>query len=177
MSLWWTNAVVPDLSTFLPDSNGDGSGSSPGPSRLTTVALGVGRSLAVADLSITAGRQRVRHQRLPRHRPDVRHLADFDRLWRPARTRHETHHGSGGQPHLRRTPVVHGILLERGQPGSGTGTGGAPMMTAPPNNWGSSSPAVPGSTTTSRASTTCTCSPKAAGPQLGEPAGPAGCLR
>jgi len=63
------------------------------------------------------GRQRLRHQRLPGHDPLSGTLADLDELdRRAARPRHEAGHGPGGQPHLRRAPLVHRVPLEPRQP-------------------------------------------------------------
>ena len=68
---------------------------------------GGGRGLAVAGLHLADGRQRLRHQRLPGRRPAVRHPGRAGRPdRRTARARHEDHHGPGGQPHLRRAPLV-----------------------------------------------------------------------
>ena len=65
------------------------------------------RAVAVAGLSVAAGRRRLRHQRLPGHRPGVR---DARRLRRAARggprARDAARHGPRRQPHLRRAPVV-----------------------------------------------------------------------
>ena len=85
------------------------------------------RRLAVADLPVAAGRQRLRHQRLPGHRPDC------SAPW-PTSTscsagvhapRHEAGDGPRRQPHLRRAPVVRRVALRRRTTRSATGTGGA----------------------------------------------------
>ena len=47
-------------------------------------------------------------------------LADLDELIaRAARPRHEAGHGPGGQPHLRRAPLVRRVPLQPGQPQAG----------------------------------------------------------
>ena len=66
---------------------------------------------------VAAGRQRLRHQRLPGHRPGVRHARRLRRAARGgARPRHEAGHGPGRQPHLRRAPVVRRVAVEPRQP-------------------------------------------------------------
>ena len=83
------------------------------------------RGVAVADLPLAAGRQRLRHQRLPRHRPDVRHARRPRRAARrPARPGHQARHGPRRQPHVRRAPVVRRVPASTRPTPSGTGTGG-----------------------------------------------------
>ena len=101
------------------------------------------RALAVAGLPVAAGRQRLRHQRLPGHRPDVRDARGLRRLLaaRP-RPRDEARHGPRRQPHVRRAPVVRQAALARAAR-SATGTGGARRARAwsagdpgaEPTNW------------------------------------------
>ena len=75
------------------------------------------RRLAVADLSVAARRQRLRHQRLPRHRSGLRHARAVRRaVGRGARAGHEAGDGPRGEPHVRRAPVVRRVALERRQP-------------------------------------------------------------
>ena len=126
--------ALSDLPAFLPGQRRGRSGGSAG----DRAPLGVPGSarrryrVDIARLSLAAGRQRIRHLRLPRHRPslwrhrDLRHA----RRSRP-RPRDAHRHGPGGEPHLRRAPVVHRIrygprlrasrlvLLARSAPGSG----------------------------------------------------------
>ena len=74
--------------------------------------LGVDVRLALADLPLAAGRQRLRHQRLPGRRPAVRHAGQLDELIAgAARPRHEAGDGPRRQPHLRRAPVVRRVPL------------------------------------------------------------------
>ena len=125
------------------------------------------RRLAVAGLPLAAGRQRLRHQRLPGHRPAVRHAGRLRRAARgAARARHEAGHGPRGQPHLRRAPVVRRVALVAGQPEARLVLVAAAARrawrraTRAPSRptGGRSSPARPGSSTRRPASTTCTCS-------------------
>ena len=75
------------------------------------------RALALPHLPVAAGRRGLRHLRLPRHRPDVRHARGLRRAARGrARARHEADPGPRRQPHLRRAPVVRGVAREPRQP-------------------------------------------------------------
>ena len=75
------------------------------------------RALALPHLPVAAGRRRLRHLRLPRHRPGVRDARGLRRAARGgARARHEADHGPRRQPHLRRAPVVRGVAREPRQP-------------------------------------------------------------
>ena len=110
-------------------------------------------------------------------------FGDLDDLRRAARGRprpgHEADHGPGGEPQLRRAPVVRREPLRRRTTRSGTGTGGGRPATgmepgtpgAEPTNWGS---AFGGSAWEYDDKTgeyyLHLFSPQAARPQLGEPA-------
>ena len=115
------------------------------------------RALAVPGLPVAAGRQRLRHQRLHRHRAGVRHPGRLRRAaGRGARARHEAGHGPGGQPHLRRAPLVRRVARQHRQPEAGLvlvapGAGhrlGVVLLRPGLGSW-----------TRPPASTTCTCSP------------------
>ena len=148
---WFQSAVVYQIyPRSFADSNGDGIGDLRGIiGRLDYLAAaGRRRRLALPDLHLAAGRQRLRHQRLPRRRPalrDPRGAPRTDR--RAARARHEAGDGPGGQPHLGRAPLVRGIPVLARTTRSATGTGGGrrgrrrrarrAAPAAEPNNWGS----------------------------------------
>ena len=84
-----------------------------GPPRLA----GRRRGLAVTGLPLAAGRQRLRHQRLPGHRPGLRDPGGVRRpAGGPPRPGDAARHGPRGQPHLRRAPVVHRCPLVGRQP-------------------------------------------------------------
>ncbi len=73
---WWKGAVVYQIyPRSFKDSNGDGVGDLEGiRSRLDYLKSSGRRRLWLSpDLPLPAGRQRLRHLRLPRHRPAVRH--------------------------------------------------------------------------------------------------------
>ena len=77
---WWKSAVVYQI---YPHSfaDADGMGDMPG-IRERARLLGASwrrRALVVADVSVAAGRHGLRHQRLHRYRPDVRHLGGLRR--------------------------------------------------------------------------------------------------
>ena len=109
----------------------------PRPARLPPVARGR-RRLALADLPVPDGRLRLRHLRLHRRRPAVRHAG---RLRRPARRRPppraEGDPRLRPEPHLRPAPVVPSNRGRRGRARSATGTSGGTRSptAAPPNNW------------------------------------------
>ncbi len=68
------------------------------------------RAVAVTGLLFAAGRQRLRHQRLHRRRPAVRHPGRPGRADRPGpRPRDQADHGPGRQPHLRPARLVRRI--------------------------------------------------------------------
>ena len=104
---WWANAVVYQIyPRSFQDSNGDGIGDLKGiTSRLDYLAdLGVD-VLAVPGLQVPAGRQRLRHLRLPGHRPAVRHPRGHGRTARRgAQARPEDRDGPGRQPRPTSTP-------------------------------------------------------------------------
>ena len=75
------------------------------------------RHLAVADLPLAAGRQRLRHLRLPGRRPGVRHARGLrPPARRRPRARDEARDGPRRQPHVGAAPVVRGVALEPRQP-------------------------------------------------------------
>ena len=171
------------------DADGDGMGDLRGIiDHLDHLAdLGVDVHLAVADLPVAAGRQRLRHQRLPGHRPALRQPGrPSTSCSRAARPRHEADHGPGRQPQLRRAPVVRRDPLGAGQPEAGLvlvaaaarGHGAGPPG-AEPTNWGARLRRLGLGVRPGRpASTTCTCSRRKQ-PDLNweNPRGPGGRLR
>ena len=87
---WWKSAVVYQIyPRSFADGNGDGIGDLAGIiAQLDHLAdARRRRRLAVADLPLAAGRQRLRHQRLPGHRPGVRHAGGVRRAARRRCTR------------------------------------------------------------------------------------------
>ena len=125
------------------------------------------RGVAVADLPLAAGRQRLRRQRLPRRRPDVRDPRRSRRVDRRSPSpRHEAGPGPRREPHVRSASVVPRVTVFPRPRRGATGTGGGrrapacpPAIRAPSRRTGArSSPAPPGSSTRPAASTTCTCS-------------------
>ena len=80
---WWKSAVVYQIyPRSFADSNGDGIGDLRGIiGKLDYLAdARRRRRLAVPDLHLAAGRQRLRHQRLPGRRPDFRHAGRLREL-------------------------------------------------------------------------------------------------
>ena len=106
---------LPDLSAQLPGFQQRRHGRPQGhhlPSGLSG-RPGRGRAVAVAGVQIPAGRQRLRHRRLSGHRPHVRYARRHGRAaGRGPQARPEGHHGSGGQPHLRRARLVPGLARQ-----------------------------------------------------------------
>ena len=140
------------------------------------------RGLAVADLPVAAGRQRLRHQRLPGHRPGVRHARGLRRAARRRpRARHEARHGPRRQPHLRRAPVVRRVALVARHPKRDWYWWRPPRgdpARREPNNWASFfSGSGLGARRGDRRVLPAPVLAQAARPQLGEPGGPRGRLR
>ena len=115
---WFHSAVVYQVyPRSFQDSDGDGIGDLPGViRRLDYLAtLGIDVLWLSPDLRLPAGRQRLRHQRLPGHRPHLRDAGGLRRAGRAgARARHTHRHGPRGQPHLRRAPLVRRVPLLEG---------------------------------------------------------------
>ena len=103
---------VPDLPTFLPGHERRWSRRPAGhhlPPRLSRRPRR-GCAVALSGLQVPARRQRLRHLRLPGHRPAVRHARRHGRAaGRSAQARAQDRDGPGGQPHLRRARVVRGV--------------------------------------------------------------------
>ena len=135
---WWHTATVYQIyPRSFADSDGDGVGDLRGITcKLDHLAaLGVDVIWLSPVYPLTAGRQRLRHQRLLRHRPDVRHAGRLRRAaGRRARPRHEAGHGPGGQPHLRRAPLVRASRVVDRQPEARLVLVAAGRR---PTNWGS----------------------------------------
>ena len=101
------------------------------------------RHLAFAHLSVAAGRLRLRHLRLRKHRSAVRHAGGL----RPPGGRGEKaqyphHHGHGDEPHLRQAQVVPRVALFARPIPTATGMCGTTARVKPPtdkgeppNNW------------------------------------------
>ncbi len=108
--LWYKDAIIYELHVrAFCDSNGDGIGDFRGPDREARLPAGPGRHrhLAAALLPLAAARRRLRHRRLHRRPPGLRHAARLQAV--PARgppPRPARHHRAGAQPHLRPAPLV-----------------------------------------------------------------------
>ena len=110
------------------------------PPRATSVWMSSGSRRSTRHRGMTTG---IRHQRLPVDRPsfgDPRGLRSRSRGAAPPRD--QTRHGPGGQPHLRRAPVVRRVGLPGPRQPDATGTGGVRLATgfgrrigAEPTNW------------------------------------------
>ena len=166
---WWRSAVVYQIyPRSFADSNGDGIGDIPGITAKVDylAALGVDVVWLSPVYALAAGRQRLRHQRLRGHRPDVRHAGRPRRADRGLHARgiklvmdlvvnhtsdeHAWFAGVAG-PGLAEARLV---LVAAG---AGRASRPAPRGPSPPTGR-PSSPAPPGSSTSGAGSTTCTCS-------------------
>jgi hypothetical protein len=114
--LWYKSAVIYncDVRTFQ-DANGDGVGDFRGLQRRLDYLSGLGITalwLMPFYASPYRPRRRLRHHRLLRRRPALRDARRLRRVHaRRPPARHPPHHRSGGEPHLRRAPVVQGGAL------------------------------------------------------------------
>ena len=181
---WWKSAVVYQIyPRSFADSNGDGTGDIPG----MYVAVWITWPRWV---SMWSGCHRCYASPMDDNGYDISDYQDVDPLFGTLEDLdvliaglHErgikTRDGSGGQPHLRRAPVVHRVARSRlGRSGTGTGggrpgRGSSPAARVPSRRTGSRrSPARRGSSTSAAAQYYLHLfSPEAAGPQLGEPGG------
>ena len=187
---WWKQAVVYQIyPRSFADSNGDGIGDLAG-SPQPRLPRRPGRRRASGSRRSTP-RRRTTTATTSATTSDIDPMfGTLDRLRRAdrrgARARHEAGDGPGGQPHLRRAPVVHRVPLGATATRSATGTGGGRPATAwppgdpgaEPTNWDSffSGPAWQLDEATGEYYLHLF-SPQAARPELGEPRGPPGRLR
>ena len=101
---WYKDAIIYQLhvKAFF-DANDDGIGDFAGLMQKLDYVAGSRRhrDLAAAVLSVAVARRRLRHRRLPRHQPGLRHHARLPAFRRRgAQARHPRHHRAGDQPHL-----------------------------------------------------------------------------
>ena len=161
---------LPDLSPFLPGFQWRRHRRSEGhhqPPRLSCRPWR-GRAVAVPGLQVPAGRQRLRHLRLPGHRSAVRHDGRYGRAaCRSAQARPEGHHGPGREPHVRRARLVPGFPRQE-RPArrlvlvaSCQAAAASRALRAPSRTSGAPTSAAPhGSTTRSAANTSSTSTPR-----------------
>ena len=107
---WYKDAIIYQLHVkAFQDANGDGIGDFAGLMQRLDYIAGARRQRDLADavLPLAAARRRLRHRRLPRDQPVLRHDARLPRLRRRgAPARPPRHHRARHQPHLRPASLV-----------------------------------------------------------------------